>query len=798
MPDRELWGKYDPATRTIHPLVCHLLDVAHVAGELYNHRATNALRESIPCPEFMLAAALHDMGKATPHFTGQLLDGSLVPADLPFDPATHAYRGRSLTHEALGAAILLRDWGVSPSTTLLSRIINVERGGYLDPYAAESATPALVSAGPAWDEAQRSLIARTAELLSADENGLRAWRPSPIVALEAAGLIKIADWVGSYPGQFPLGRTGTDEEYAKTSAGRAATAVRRFALIGDWKPPQHRETFEDVFGFAPRPLQEAVWGLRPTGPTITVLEDATGAGKTAGAWACVLRHAEAGARGVYVAMPTHATSAAIHPSLDAFLRAAGIFDRGAMLTHRNPTLRTAPSAWLLGRHRALASPVGVGTVDTLLRAVLPTPYRMVALAGLAGRVVVFDEVHGYDPRMMLEFETLLAYLAALGCPVVVLSATLRPGQRQKIIAAYRSGLLGATVEPHEARDSYPLLTTADASGVQEIDVPSTMPPRSVQIDRADSTADVDLPDLRTAPGIIGIVCNSVRGAVTAWKSVIAADPGAPVLLLHSRLTARDRAIREKTLLAVAGKDGHETGRRQKGLIIISTQIIEESLDIDLDLLITEPCPADNLIQRLGRLHRHDRAGNRPSWATEPRVVIAEGSQYVYEQSVPHALFATRRDLADATTIEMPEQIVPLVRAAYGDRPDLADDPEYCAAVIAAEKVQEKRIQDKIARSPWSSLSAAWPTTDIVEHIETRQGTRSTMLTVVRDGTSVPSHLPVDRTDWNDGDVAEASVPVPDYMLPRLQVRDAFDADGRPDETRKLIDATSYHPTIGLA
>src|SRR5699024_10129408 len=279
----------------------------------------------------------------------------------------------------------------------------------------------------------------------------------PDLLIQLAGLVKIADWIGSHPALFPHD-SRSPEEYAPISRARAETATSRLKITGTWHRPESGPSFESVFGFAPRPLQSAAWEAPVLGPELMILEDQMGAGKTESALGRVLRWAEHGlAEGLYVAMPTHATSAAIHPRLVEFLRASGLSSETAMLTHRDPDVVAAPSAWFRGAHRAIISSVGVGTVDHLLSLVLRTPYRMVGLSSLAGRAVILDEVHGYDERMLGELESLLEHLAAMGCPVLALSATLRPGQAERMAAAYRRGLGERSVSLDLTDRPYPVM-----------------------------------------------------------------------------------------------------------------------------------------------------------------------------------------------------------------------------------------------------------------------------------------------------------------------------------------------------
>lgn len=776
-----MWGKYDAESGSIHPLASHLLDVAHVAGILYDHRATTALRTALSRRDVMLLAALHDLGKAMPHFQGQVEDGRLVPEGLPYDGAVHLYGSRHglPLHESLGIAALLEMYGESPATTALARSLSVERGTYPSDDMIDAAFRSLSREGAAWKDARRALVADLAAELGVTDPGA-PWTDDlpPDLLIQLAGLVKIADWIGSHPALFPHDPRPL-HEYAPISRARAETATSRLKITGTWHRPESGSSFESVFGFAPRPLQSAAWSAPIAGPELMILEDQMGAGKTEAALGRVLRWAEHGlAGGLYVAMPTHATSAAIHPRLVEFLRASGLSSEMAMLTHRDPDVIAAPSAWFRGAHRAIISTVGVGTVDHLLSLVLRTPYRMVGLSSLAGRAVILDEVHGYDERMLGELESLLEHLAAMRCPVLALSATLRPGQADRLSAAYRRGLGERETEPGPTERPYPAMTTASASGVDVRPVAQAMEDRVIALEHATVPA-ADLVPEDVFGGVVAIVCNSVAGAVDTYRSVREQHPRA--LLLHSRLSPADRSERERELLRVAGR----TGDRSEGLVVVATQIIEASLDIDADLMMTEPCPADSFAQRVGRLHRH-RRDQRPSWGRSPRIVIAPGSAYVYEKTVPHALIATVEETERRDRITTPGDIAPLVRSAFTPRAE--GDGHYDEALAEYRRSlrsSASRLRTDIAPAISRPAAARTPTGNANPLLPTRDGADSFSVVVLSEGSPM----------W--GTAARSIVPVPHHAARSLPLAELTDAEQRRLGATHSVDASAYDPVLGL-
>lgn len=774
-----MWGKYDAESGSIHPLASHLLDVAHVAGILYDHRATTALRSALSRRDVMLLAALHDIGKATAHFQGQIDGGALVPESLPYDPSVHLYgRGTSPYHESLGIAALLGLYGESPETTALARSLSVEHGTYVTDEMIDGAFRSLSREDPTWTAERLALIEVVARELGVPDHR-SVWRTdlSPILHLQLAGLVKIADWIGSHPALFPHDDR-SPEEYAPISRARAETATSRLKITGTWHRPESEPSFESVFGFSPRPLQSSAWDAPITGSELMILEDQMGAGKTEAALGRVLRWAEHGlAGGLYVAMPTHATSAAIHPRLESFLRDSGLSTASAMLTHRDPDVVAAPSAWFRGAHRAIISTVGVSTVDHLLSLVLRTPYRMVGLASLAGRAVILDEVHGYDERMLGELESLLEHLAAMGCPVLALSATLRPGQAERMAAAYRRGLGERSVSLDLTDRPYPAMTTSSRGRTEVTEVGRARPDMEVEIVRSEVPA-ADLVPEDVSGGVVAIVCNSVAGAVDTYRSVRERHPHA--LLLHSRLSPADRSERERHLLRVAGR----TGDRSEGLLVVATQIIEASLDIDADLMLTEPCPADSLAQRIGRLHRHERE-TRPPWGSAPKVTIVPGSAYVYERTVPHALIRTLEDLPGS--LNTPEDIAPAVAGAFTELDETGDGhyDEALAEYRRSLRSSASRLRTDIAPSLAKASSARTPLGTASPHLPTRDGADSLSVIVLRDGEPAWESAP------------RSIIPVPRSAARGLPLSELSDRDSRRLGATHAVDASAYDQELGL-
>lgn len=252
--------------------------------------------------------------------------------------------------------------------------------------------------------------------------------------------------------------------------------------------------------------------------------------------------------------------------------------------------------WFASSKRALLAPLGVGTVDQALLSVVAAKHFFVRRFALAGKVVILDEVHSYDVYTGTLIENLCQELIPLGCTLIVLSATLTPESRARLLR----------VAPPDATGSepYPLLT-AKPEGCAAPSAYPAPPPKDKRV----RIAFAPRPELLRRAGEAAAqgaavlwVCDTVESAQRTWQELSVDAPGFPVGLLHSRFPYFKRQELEEYWLERLGKRG--SGPR--GGILVSTQIVEQSVDIDADLLITELAPSDMLLQRLGRLHRHER------------------------------------------------------------------------------------------------------------------------------------------------------------------------------------------------
>lgn len=708
-----------------HPLAAHALDVAAVATLLHPRSLDIDLRVL----GFLIA--LHDVGKMSRPFQGK--DTRFWPALLGPAPATPP---AGPTHDAIGLH-LLRD--------VLGDALRPVLPGWRDGHSSRLWRALAGHHGrPPVEDFGRPLPSVLCDLCRAAAiDFVRAmhdvFRPPPLprpaaehdiarLAWQLAGVTTLADWIGSRQAWFPYVAAEAVAEPAAYFWNRALPQAFA-ALTAAGLAPAPPAPFHGVRHLFPAvtvasPVQEwAQTVVLPAGPMLAVIEDVTGSGKTEAAVTLAHRLLAAGrATGLYVGLPTTATANAMFGRLARAYRAlfAATTRPSLALAHGradlDPQFRAAIAggeimasedgsdpadvsaeahcaAWLAeDRRRALLAQVGVGTLDQALLAALPVRHAPLRLHGLAGKVLIVDEAHAFDAYMQRELLALLRFQAALGGSAILLSATLPQATRQALADAFRDGL-GAPPVPLTGT-AYPLTALIAQDDIDER--PCAMRAglaRRVMVTRIDdATAALERVIAAAAQkAAVAWVRSTVDDAIAA-ASALRAHGLAP-LLFHARFAMTDRLAIEAQVLRRFGRDS--AGADRQG-VLVASPVIQESLDIDFDLLCTDLAPADLLIQRAGRLWRHDR-GPRPIARPELLVVspapVADppadwiaasqpGTAAVYRD--PALLWRSARAVFGRGAIVTPDDMRPLIEAA-ADRDDVPP-----ALTTAADKAAGRR------------------------------------------------------------------------------------------------------------
>lgn len=571
----------------------------------------------------------------------------------------------------------------------------------------------------------------------------------PVQALLTAVVI-MADWIASSD-LFELDPLYTAREIPRcpnrtVTADRAARGWAGLALPPRWTPRpviDPAAAFLERFGKRARPVQMAAVeaALAQERPGMVIVEAPMGEGKTEAALLAVeALAARSGADGCFVALPTRATSDAMFSRVLAWMRALpGVpVDVSVQLAHGTASLNDeyrglmhsarvggvgdacgqesggrdgdrevgVAHQWLRGRKKGALAQFVIGTVDQVLVAALKSRHLVLRHLALAGKVVVIDEVHAYDVYMSQFLDRALHWLGAYGTPVVLLSATLPVGRRTELLRAYESGRSSAPAAVVES-DAYPLVSATGAAprAVSASGAPQRVVLEPLVEDPALESLDELIAVLKArlaGGGCAVVVRNTVRRVQLTADRLVAEFGAEHVTVTHSRFLARDRARLDAGLLHRFGPTRTETSRPLH--IVVASQVVEQSLDVDFDLMITDLAPIDLVLQRLGRLHRHSRsrpAGLRQpvclltgveDWGGTPVRAVA-GSRRVYGE---HALLRAAALLVDRDSVMLPTEIAPLVQAGYGE--PTPGPVAWRGVMRAAEETDRRRRAERRAKA----------------------------------------------------------------------------------------------------
>ncbi|PID42914.1 MAG: CRISPR-associated helicase/endonuclease Cas3 [Gammaproteobacteria bacterium] len=461
-----------------------------------------------------------------------------------------------------------------------------------------------------------------------------------------AGFCSVCDWLGSsdffdYDAEPQI----SVEALRRWYLGRFKKAERALQSAG-MKSHIHREpAIEKLLGVhaKPRQIQVLVDDL-PLEQGLTLIEASTGSGKTEAALAYAWRLMDAGlADSIVFALPTQATANAMYDRLERAARHIFSNQTNLILAHgraryhegfidlkKSSTPKTVQgqeeawvqcSEWLAqSRKRVFLGQIGVCTVDQVLVSVLPVRHKFVRGFGIGRSVLIIDEVHAYDSYMYGLLGGVLEQQKACSGSVILLSATLPARQKEVLARSWKA-------EQHSENEDYPLITsyTSAESKTFDLQIQPEQRPKSTTVDIELLACKSLLPDNDLLSGItqaviqgaqVCLICNLVDVAQNVYRKLREQFEQSGELedsqidLFHSRFRFCDRQSKEQKVINLFGDKPHPSDARDKGHLLIATQVVEQSLDLDFDWLISQLCPVDLLFQRMGRLHRHER--DRPA------------------------------------------------------------------------------------------------------------------------------------------------------------------------------------------
>jgi len=540
---------------------------------------------------------------------------------------------------------------------------------------------------------------------------------SPLFLHVFAGVLTLADWIGSTRAAFPFEPWADNDpdrywQLAIERAERACTIIgltprTRIVSCGGAPlagTPLLETIFPAIFADrsngrippAPTPLQAHVASMElPPPGSRALIESETGSGKTEAALALYARLRAAGhVGGLVFALPTRATATAMYERIAAAAEAmyepenrptmtlamggeqarvevvAGAADAEVQLAQEPLSYPDQEDRELVrwssdGAKKFFAAEIVVGTIDQLLLGVLLTKHAHLRLAAFSRHLLVIDELHSYDHYVARVLCGVLDVHSATGGISLLMSATL--SDRHRLL--YRGGPLADFDEQSPFSEAvsraYPLVAVCEAPGedwVDENPVSSVDGRRDSPSDRAreevgpaqsephGSTTSARKPPLRwrlcdddaglqaavnaaRASARVCILHNTVKRARATIDELRGSlgDHEAGALLwrpdgatytpaYHSRYVLPDRKVMDGSVTDAYGRN-RTAGN---GRILVATQVVEQSLDVDFDILITDLCPIDVLLQRMGRVWRHrERDPSRPATCRELQVWVIE-------------------------------------------------------------------------------------------------------------------------------------------------------------------------------
>ena len=750
-----LWAKKEEKDGLMYwlPLTVHLEDTGRIMGLLWEHWMSEGQKRTIADDTdigkqiAIFIGAIHDIGKASPAF--QLKKGFANSKDLDKELTEKLVRAgfigidspdllsspEKTPHGLAGEMILSVLSDRFKKENDIGSIVGGHHGRPIDNKSIISDTLSsfkknlFQSENESSDIYKKWLSVQTDILNNALKNsGFERCEDIPILSQPAQamllGLLTMADWIASNTYFFPLIGIFDDTDIDMNKRCENGFTRWRYSNRSDmWLPEVYadcKNLFKERFGFEPRDVQSkfAQTISDAKNPGLVILEAPMGLGKTEAALVGAEElAAKSGRSGLFFGLPTQATSNGIFPRIISWLNNQSVElgeKRGLRLVHGkaflNEEYNNLTSAsnididgdnegregfvvnqWFCGKKTAIMDDFVVGTVDQLLMMALRQKHLALRHLGLSKKVVVIDEVHAYDAYMDQYLNMALEWLGAYNVPVILLSATLPKKSRVDFIKHYLTGK-GVKFSKEDMSslmvENYPLITYTDNDKALTVKDFAPIEDKKIEIKYTDTESLPNLLDsLLDGGGNVGVIVNTVKKAQDIAKELSEKFGDENVMLLHSSFIATDRVKNEEKLMKYLGKDGD----RPKKLIVVGTQVIEQSLDIDFDVMISDIAPVDLLIQRMGRLHRHTR-DNRPRKHKKPVLYVLGNDKNLEFETGSKAVYGgyllARTGYFLGDSIRLPSDISRLVQEVYDENiePDLPDELN--------EKYSEYKIEYK--------------------------------------------------------------------------------------------------------
>lgn len=707
------------------PLSQHLEDTKFVIGRLWerwlsegqkqlieNSLKSTSFEENLGRHVAEFLAAVHDIGKATPAF--QTKKGFSNSDDLDIQLLENLERSgftdisslqlvsQSKSQHSIAGQYLLSTYGVRED---IASIIGGHHGRPIDSIEdvkIQSSYPSNYfqvekkdsEIYQKWYQVQQDIFNWALE-----ESGFDSVDSLPEIKQPAqvvlSGLLIMADWIASNENYFPL--IILDETEVINHKRRFQDGFKKWEKTCLWQPEYTSvpdSLYAKRFGFEPKNVQSVLSRVvsETSEPGIVILEAAMGLGKTEASLVVAEQLAsKTGRSSLFFGLPTQATSNGMFQRIEKWVESLKDDEQESFsiqLVHGKSALNDdfaqlpkgnciniddlengsiIVNEWFSGRKTSVLDDFVVGTVDQFLMVALKQKHLALRHLGFSKKVIILDEVHAYDAYMSQYLLEAIKWMGAYRVPVIILSATLPSQQRENILKSYMfgKGIKWRNIKNSDQlkTDAYPLITYNDGSEIHQVKKFEKQEPKNIQIVHIQENQLLDI--VTTAlegGGVVGVIVNTVRKSQELARNLSEIFGDDMVELLHSSFIATERIRKEKELLQQIGKNVERPDKK----IIIGTQVIEQSLDIDFDVMISDLAPMDLLIQRMGRLHRHTI--ERPKKHETARFYVLgiseellfdEGSSFVYGD---YLLARTQYFLPDV--LRLPEDISTLVQKVY--------------------------------------------------------------------------------------------------------------------------------------
>ncbi|HCL56476.1 MAG TPA: hypothetical protein DHW82_05645, partial [Spirochaetia bacterium] len=727
----EFWAKTDSEGNSGIDVFHHLLNVGYVAKTLLNDTILKILGlDPLQCAAI---AALHDIGKISPGFQSKC-EKWIEKYSLNAIARKEYWNRQEKDHAKVGKYHLekffqeiYKENGFKQySANFLASAIASHHGKLLGVASRPSHEP--TGAGYWKEEINQTINEiihefKKPDAIPVNDHGMSA------ALFFVAGLTTLADWIGSDENFFPNNQN-LDVDEIKVRAEKAVDSLR----IGQIQV-QKNLAFENIFQFSANEMQKKTLQTIQK-PGIYIIEAPMGMGKTEAALGAAYQlFNQNAARGLYFALPTQTTSNRIFLRVKDFLMKIGGIDNQTKLIHGNSWLvesdlneleikdslkpeeeKREIEQWFHSSKRALLAPVGVGTVDQALLSVVAAKHFFLRQFALAGKVVILDEVHSYDVYTGTLISLLCKTLVALGATVIILSATLTEKRRNEILG-----------ENSLQNNDYPLITGKPFQENLLAPVAAEPPEtKTFKVFFKDRETIIKESIEKAKQGVCVLwVCDTVNSAQDTYKKIKKDTYNSVKIgLLHSRYPFFRRDDLENEWIEYLGKNN----KNREGCILVSTQIVEQSIDIDADLLISELAPSDMLLQRLGREWRHQRTDRKAAepefWIIKEEAELKEtfnltqkeikevlGSKaHVYH---PFVLLKSWQEWEKRTEVKIPLDIRAILEATYDDEAEIPDGWKGLLDDLNQKK-NEMQSKAQLAANFWGN-----PSLEDEEGVQTR-------------------------------------------------------------------------------